>query len=604
MLHHPREFSGGRQVHPSAYKPGQPRVQQNLRPSTTAAPRFHHRKRAEKKIGSIPPTCALSRNNVTTESEPCASRQHSRPVSATDPQGPPQSSWAAFLAGPWLLAAGIFALSLVLYTRHNDFPYTYHPDEHGKVTQIIAGSRNYHHPLLMLSATDVVSRVAFIPRKPQPIVETGRWVSAAFAAGAVAALALIARLLYGALAGWGAGVAVALQAELFETAHYMKEDPALMFGIALALLAAHWWWRRPGRGTLRFLAIACGVAAAGKYLGIVALAFAVPMVIWHRGSDTALPRGRRLKLFAIAFVITFLACNLPLFAWKISSPFRSIRNEMEGVAGGHRGITRKVPHGEYVEMLRNDIPRAVLILGGAYALILLATARRRTAAEWATLLFPIGYLAMISCSPKIAERYLLPVSAMLPLLAALGAAEAGRALSSEDSRARAALGAAVTAGLCAWIAAAEWPSFDRALAGFQRDDPKAVADWIRANLPADAVIAEDHRVSLSAEKADGIAANARVPQKVLDANFAADLGTFDELRARGVTHVAVCKQSYGRYFKDETKPREDVKTSFDKRREFYARVLEEGELLKEWKPGAISYLQPGIKFYRIAPPKN
>ena len=72
-----------------------------------------------------------------------------------------------------------------------------------------------------------------------------------------------------------AGLAVALQEDLFEMAHYMKEDPALLFGLALALFAAHVWWRYPGRPALRFLAIACGLAASGKYLGSVAIFFAL-----------------------------------------------------------------------------------------------------------------------------------------------------------------------------------------------------------------------------------------------------------------------------------------------------------------------------------------
>ena len=502
------------------------------------------------------------------------------------------------------MAAALFAGTLALNTRHNDFPFSYHPDEPGKVGQIIKGSRNFHHPLLLLSTTEYASRLGFVPRTPQPIVQTGRWVSAAFAAGSVVALALIVWLHYGTLAGWGAGLVLGLQAELFETAHYMKEDPALVFGLALSLLAAHLWWRFPSRRTLRFFGIACGLAVSGKYLGIVALAFALPLIIWRGIADPALDRRARVKVFAIAFGLTFLAVNLPLFAHEISSPFRSIGNEMHGVTGGHHGLTRKVPHSAYVDSLREHLPPAIAVLAGTYALILLATARRRTPPEWVTLLFPLAYLTMLSFSPKIADRYLLPVSTLLPLLGALGAAEVARFLDSPDSRLRTALSILIATALFGWMIRGEWPAFKEAFGGFQHDDPTAVAEWIKANLPPDAVIAEDHRVNLSATKADGLSTNARVPQKVLDASFAPDLGTFDELRAKGVTHVALCRQSYGRYFNDETKPQAGVKTGYDKRRDFYARVFSEGELLKEWKKGPIGYLQPGIKLYRIAPPKK
>ena len=485
------------------------------------------------------------------------------------------------------MSAALFIGSFVLFTRHHDFPYSYHPDEGGKVTQIIQGIRNYHHPLLLLSATDIASRVGFVPRTPQAIVETGRGVSAAFAAGTVVALALLAWLRYGALAGWGAGLAVALQAELFETAHYLKEDPVLAFGLALSLLAAQYWWRAPNRRTLRFLAIACGLAAAGKYIGIIALAFALPPVIWHRAADAALDRRARLKLFAIVFGLTFLAGNLPLFATKLSSPFRSIRNEVQGVAEGPSG-----PHGEYLRQLRHDTPPAVAILAGLSAAALLATARRRTPPEWAALLFPVAYVALISCSAKSAPRYLLPVNALLPALAVFGSAEIARLLNWQKPRDRHPLNAWLLFLLLAWTLRAELPPLKTSFDGFRHDDPTALAEWVKANLPSDAIIAEDHRVNLSPTKGEGFSTAARVPQKVLDAKSAADLGTVDELLAKGVTHVAICREIYDRY--------EAPSKRASKHGEFYRRVFQT-TLLKEWPRGAISYLQPGLKLYRIAP---
>jgi hypothetical protein len=401
------------------------------------------------------------------------------------------------------------------------------------------------------------------------------------------------------LIGWGAGLAVAFQEDLFEMAHYMKEDPALLFGLSLALFAAHVWWRRPGKPSLLFLAIACGLAASGKYLGIVSLGFALPLVIWHRASDPILVRAARVKMFAVAFLITFLICNIPIFGWQVSSPFRSIGNEMHGVAGGHQGLTRKVPHAEYLVSLKNKVPPVLAGLAAVYALALLATARRRTPPEWVTLLFPLAYLAMISCSPKIAERYLLPVSAVAPLLAALGTGEIGRVIDSPGSATRGRLRSLASVALLGATIWAEWPAFHRTLDGFQHDDPTAVAQWIKTNLPAEAIIAEDHRVNLSATKADGLSTDARVPQKVLDASFAPELGTLEQLRSKGVGYVAVCRQNYGRYFNDKTVPQTKVKLSYDQARDFYTRLFAEGPLLKEWPKGTITYLQPGIRFYRI-----
>ncbi len=505
------------------------------------------------------------------------------------------------LTGPWLLAVILFLATLALYTRHNDFPYTYHPDERGKAFQLVEKSRNFHHPLLLLNLTDWAARLTFTERTPQNLVVVGRWVSAALAAGAITALALIAWLHYSALAGWAAGLLLLFEAELFKTAHYLKEDPALIFGLALSLLAAHLWWHRPGRGTLRFLGVACALAASGKYLGIVTLLFALPLV-WRRNSeDPALIIRRRWKIFAAAFGIAFLLANLPFPVSKISSPFRQISREMEGVVGGHRGLTREVPHAIYLDVLRGNTPLPLALCASAYVVLLAATARRRTPVEWLTVLFPVAYLAMLSFSPKVADRYLLPVDVLVTFLAALGAVEIARLFDAPGSRSRHALAGLTLVGLSAWMLTSTIPHFRSLLAEYQTDSHAAAAAWVKANLPADAIIAEDHRVNLSAEKSNGVSTTARVPQTVLNSDFAADLGTLDELRNRGVTHVAIGPDAFKRFFNPDIKPGKKEQASYDRRKAFYAQVFTEGECLVAWPRREITYLHPGILLYRVAP---
>src|SRR5262245_10727789 len=54
------------------------------------------------------------------------------------------------------LALAMGRTALWLYTRNNDFPLSYHPDESGKVAQLIGSmSWNFKHPLLMLEATNL-----------------------------------------------------------------------------------------------------------------------------------------------------------------------------------------------------------------------------------------------------------------------------------------------------------------------------------------------------------------------------------------------------------------------------------------------------------------
>ena len=56
------------------------------------------------------------------------------------------------LAAAALLA--LFAAAFALFSRNNDYPFFYHPDEYGKAKQIVDGTKsfNFNHPLLLLNA--------------------------------------------------------------------------------------------------------------------------------------------------------------------------------------------------------------------------------------------------------------------------------------------------------------------------------------------------------------------------------------------------------------------------------------------------------------------
>src|ERR1041385_4560716 len=90
-------------------------------------------------------------------------------------------------------ALAIFLFFLFLYTRSNTFPSRYHPDEEGKARQILDDYRNFRHPQLLLEASSLLVHGRSIDDVEGTVV-AGRWVSAAFAAGAVVALALAAYL--------------------------------------------------------------------------------------------------------------------------------------------------------------------------------------------------------------------------------------------------------------------------------------------------------------------------------------------------------------------------------------------------------------------------
>ena len=59
----------------------------------------------------------------------------------------------------------LFVLSFSLYTRFNSFAYFYHPDEPGKVEQLLEEKWNFNHPMLLLSATKTAIEVFRTPHR-------------------------------------------------------------------------------------------------------------------------------------------------------------------------------------------------------------------------------------------------------------------------------------------------------------------------------------------------------------------------------------------------------------------------------------------------------
>ncbi len=502
-----------------------------------------------------------------------------------------------WMRGPWPVALVLFIGSLLLFTRDNGFSFSYHPDEDGKTFQIIQRERNFHHPLLLLNATDLAVHLARVPLTSQAVAVAGRWVSAAFAAGAVAALAVVGFYRGGWMAAWAVGLLVATHGKLYEAAHYFKEDTALVFGLAVFFLAAEMFSRAATVRTLRFLGIASALASSGKYVGVLALLFAIPLV-WRAG---AIPR--RWKTFALAFVATFLVLNIPPTTHP-ASPFRSLKREVVGVTEGHRGMTREVPHAKYVPELREDLSRGVLVFAAVAVLAIVLRARRRSGSEWLLALFPIVYFAVISCSPKTGGRYLLPTSTVVCALAGFGVVEFVRLvlrvlrLNGKSPLRRVVWNVTIANGAIGLLTA-QLPLLRATMEEFRHDDRVELAAWIRANVPADAIIVEDRRVNLFAPAPGDESGKPQVPQRVLDNDYAADLGTLEEMRAWGAVYVAVSQRAYDRFFSKNLKPQPAEKADYERRKEFYTRLFAEAELVRELKSQGNIYLQPGLRLYKL-----
>ncbi len=508
-----------------------------------------------------------------------------------------------------LLAA---LLALWTYTQANTFPASYHPDEPSKARQVIDGEFNFHHPMLMLSAAKVAVAVTGAGDDVQRVTQAGRRVSAIFTATAVGCLVLLATFLYGQLAGAFAGVLLVTNHHLFELAHYFKEDPAVLLGVSAFFLALAIFDRKPGGKTAALLGLGTGLAISGKYVGALVVPFALFIIVIHRKN---FPPLRAISLLLLVAIATFALANLPIFL-NPGAFAAGFDRELDFAVHGHKGITREIPHGVYGAVFRESTNPAIWVLLIVFALSLLRRWRTARPAEWMVAIFPLFFAVVLSFSPKTHHRYFLPATGLL--LSVAGAAivllpsllrEATATvrlfltyrgipvrqmpwtlLENAQPLPRTATSLIMAVALLVAVAI-QAPHFWRYFDGFSNDGRSLIARFIRANVPPDAIIVSDKRVNLR---------ELDLPNPIEGKLFAADVGTLAELRARGITHVAVAEGDYGRFFRDKLKPTEKGAENFAQRKAFYAELFETGTLLLDSPPGQLQYLQPHLQLWKTS----
>ena len=133
---------------------------------------------------------------------------------------------------------------------------------------------------------------------------------------------------------------------------------------------------------------------------------------------------------------------------------------------------------------------------------------------------------------------------------------------------------------------------------FQQDDRAELVEAVES-LPPTAIIAQDQAAGLpEPDRRWEHKGRKALQHQVLGAQQAPDLGSLAELRARGVTHLALCAKTYEPYFATD-RVIED-QDSVMAGRAFYQAALERGRVLREWKPGRVGYLQPGLVLVDIS----
>jgi 4-amino-4-deoxy-L-arabinose transferase-like glycosyltransferase len=497
----------------------------------------------------------------------------------------------------------IFLLLLVLVgtgllSLWSDFPYFYHTDEPGKARQIIEGSRNLHHPPLMLESANLLVRVLGRPLEPQAVTETGRLLSAIFCALAAALLTLTLAAFRPWPEAMLAGVLLLFQPDVQEYARFFKEDPSLMFGWAAVFAAMAFVEKKPGRWSAMALGAAVALAASAKYVGIVMILPAawILLISARRGKEkNGVPAWKNLHLPAmVAFIILLAAINHRL--WLDPSTFRaSLGKETTLVLEGQGDVTQSIPHSGSFERLLNRLTHLLPFV----ALGWWTTWKQRRELGTTVLLLvlsPWALALLLAFSAKDSGRYFMPGTLGLVTAATLGVGWLCRL----ERFAKIRVPIAATCALLVLGASLGrcWSYFR----GFQSDPRKEMLVWMTENLPPGSRVLQGRKVTLP--DSTGLYADAwhlALPQHIhLETCklVSSVVSTPADARARGFTHIALAGDEY-KVYTDDNKAKSAKADEFARRRAFYEALFRDGRILWERPSGKVGTHQPPLRLVEL-----
>ncbi len=485
----------------------------------------------------------------------------------------------------------LFCAALFCNTRHNHFPIAYHYDEPGKVAQAMSGNFRLNQPAVMLETAAAAAKLLGASDQPQTVGEIGRWLSALYAAGAVTILAVLAGRIARMRAALLAALLLFPQRQIILAAHYFKEDAILLLGLAVAWGALLAFLEKPGQLRGALLGAACALALSAKFIGALMLIPAGLALCLEKAPGLAKPTNRWRATASFLGTLVVVAALLNLRALLHPGTFLAgFSEQLEAVGHGNGGTGGKLPNWRNLGMCFLEVTPVLLAL---YALFIVRLARERAPLKlWLLALFPAGYAGALIFSAIGAIRYSLPVVAFSAVIAAL-ALDGLFAYAQKVTTPRRALCWLSCLALVGIAGGWEWWRGVEVWRGFAHDSRQEMAQFVAAMPDPPAYLAEDDLVQLG--RLPALAA----PMKLLSTNFVADAGTLTELRQRGVTHVAICRLTYRRFFETSKVTQGWAQADFARRKQFYADLQRNGDCIFATPLGRPDILHPGLELYDI-----
>jgi hypothetical protein len=515
------------------------------------------------------------------------------------------------VVAPVALALLLASASLWMFTRNNDFPLDYHPDEPGKVAQLMhpAQIRNFNHPLLMLEAANAVRIGLGVHNDERAIAIAGRWTSAALAAIAVFALAIAGYFCAGYQGLLMCGAMAALCPALDVYAHFFKEDTALLAGVAVALAGASWLVTTNKRwaqwAAAAVMGVGCAAAISGKYIGLAAVG---PCLVAIFLAPRIAPRSLLLRFlaFAVPAAASVLAINFRAFESFFlprlgPASSEKIVEEFFQSTMGHQDLALAVPNTFSLQVAISELMLHVWVfMGVGIVLSLLCGLRNRSVVVAGAFLLPFAVVLSYSAFPF--PRYALPITVLSYFVAGQLMASGLRRTKQPRWFKQAAF--VTCLGL---IGATQGAQCWRLNMQFADDSRQRLREWVALHLGEQtAILAEDYTALDGVGDPWRFPRQSRIQAQIVRTGSLSDRApTIDHLKTAGVDYVVVAEPKYERYFRPSIHSvsyarQEDLL----RRQRFYSELFSRAELV--WSsvpsPPSHAYVNPELRVYRVPNP--
>ena len=264
----------------------------------------------------------------------------------------------------------------------------------------------------------------------------------------------------------------------------------------------------------------------------------------------------------------------------------SLKNEVTWFVHGHKGIGSSLPNIGYVWRFVYELGFHGLLLLGLWVVSWKQLSRN----DCIVLAYTGLYFLVLLCTRKYSERYLLPV-----MLIALYYVGLQVAMLVRRAPARWTWGKwGVVSALFASVIVPWWPWLQSHREAFAHDSRSGLCDYVANEMPRDAIIVADAAAELQA--AQNWSGHSVIRIEV--AEYVPSLGSLEDLKARGVTHVLICYDTYYRFLAEGAAVRSSRAEESLAAARFYRRLMRETPL---WSapPRDPKPLHPGLELYAM-----